>query len=65
MTELNWESDAARRARRARPAAGGWISRALHRLWVAGVGLVDWQFLVDPYPAVTLATPTGGTVIEY
>ncbi len=37
-----------------------WISRALHRLWVAGVGLVAWQFLADPYPALTYATPTGG-----
>jgi hypothetical protein len=62
VTELNWESDP--------PAAGGvpgrlqaqWISRALHRLWIAGVGLAEWQFLMDPYPALTLATPTGGTV---
>ncbi len=62
VTELNWESDP--------PAAhgvpgrlqAGWISRALHRLWVAGVGLADWQFLVDPYPDLTLATPMGGTV---
>ncbi len=62
VTELNWESDP--------PAAhgvpgrlqAGWISRALHRLWVAGVGLADWQFLMDPYPDLTLATPTGGTV---
>ena len=62
MTELNWESDP--------PAAHGvpgrlqarWISRALHRLWVAGVGLADWQFLLDPYPDLSLATPTGGTV---
>jgi hypothetical protein len=62
VTELNWESDP--------PAAhgvpgrlqAGWISRALHRLWVAGVGLADWQFLLDPYPDLTLATPTGGTV---
>jgi hypothetical protein len=61
-TELNWES--------APPASGGvparlqaaWISRALHRLWIAGVQLVDWQFLVDPYPGVQLATPKGGTV---
>jgi hypothetical protein len=60
VTELNWES--------APPAPGGvppgeqaqWLSRALHRLWVAGVGLVAWQFLVDPYPGVRLATPTGG-----
>jgi hypothetical protein len=64
VTELNWES--------APPAPGGvpgrlqagWISRALHRLWVAGVGLVDWQFLIDPYPAERASTPTGGT-IEY
>ena len=64
VTELNWES--------APPAPGGvpgrlqaqWISRALHRLWVAGVGLVDWQFLIDPYPAERASTPTGGTV-EY
>jgi hypothetical protein len=62
VTELNWESDP--------PAAQGvpprlqalWISRALHRLWIAGVGLADWQFLVDPYPDLTLATPTGGTI---
>jgi hypothetical protein len=63
VTELNWESA---------PAPGGvparlqaqWISRALHRLWVAGVGLVDWQFLVDPYPAERANTPTGG-IVEY
>jgi hypothetical protein len=64
VTELNWESTP--------PAPGGvparlqapWISRALHRLWVAGIGLVDWQFLIDPYPAERASTPTGGTV-EY
>jgi hypothetical protein len=47
VTELNWESA---------PAPAGvapslqalWISRALHRLWVAGVGLATWQFLMDP-----------------
>ncbi len=62
VTELNWESDP--------PAPGGvpaalqaaWVSRALHRLWVAGVTLVDWQFLVDPYPSLQLATQTGGIV---
>jgi hypothetical protein len=62
VTELNWESDP--------PAVHGvpgrlqalWVSRALHRLWIAGVGLAEWQFLVDPYPDLTLATPTGGTV---
>ena len=26
------------------------------------MALADWQFLVDPYPNLTLATPTGGTV---
>ena len=64
VTELNWESSP--------PASAGvpdrlqapWISRALHRLWVAGVGLVDWQFLIDPYPAERASTPAGGTV-EY
>jgi hypothetical protein len=62
VTELNWESAPA--------AADGvpprqqalWISRALHRLWVAGVTLADWQFLVDPYPDLQLATPTGGVM---
>jgi hypothetical protein len=62
VTELNWES--------APQAAHGvpgrlqalWISRALHRLWVAGVSMAEWQFLVDPYPGVPLATSTGGSV---
>jgi hypothetical protein len=64
VTELNWES--------APQASGGvpgrlqasWVSRALHRLWVARVGLVDWQFLIDPYPAERVNTPTGG-IVEY
>ncbi len=64
VTELNWES--------APPAAHGvpaglqaaWVSRALHRLWAAGVSLVAWQFLADPFPATTVSTPTGG-VQEY
>jgi hypothetical protein len=65
VTELNWESASAT------TSAGvpdrlqaSWISRALHRLWVAGVTLVDWQFLVDPYPGVRASAPTG-TTIEY
>ncbi len=62
VTELNWES-----APQSPHGVPGrlqalWLSRALHRLWVAGVGFADWQFLVDPYPALPLATPTGGTV---
>ena len=59
VTELNWESSP--------PSSTGvpgrlqavWISRALHRLWVAGVSLVDWQFLVDPYGGTPLASPDG------
>jgi hypothetical protein len=64
VTELNWES--APQTRHGVPGAlqAQWVSRALHRLWVAGVSLVTWQFLVDPYPGVRAATPTGGTV-EY
>jgi hypothetical protein len=62
VTELNWES--------APQTAHGvpgrlqalWISRALHRLWVAGVSFAEWQFLVDPYPGVSLATTTGQVV---
>jgi len=64
VTELNWES--------APQAAGGvapalqaaWVSRALHRLWIAGVSLVSWEFLVDPLHGVQAWTPTGG-IIEY
>ena len=64
VTELNWES--------APPAAQGvpaglqaaWVSRALHRLWAAGVSLVAWQFLADPFGGITVSTPTGG-VREY
>jgi hypothetical protein len=77
VTELNWDSTAAPANGSAasgdsssRGAKGGvpnrlqaaWISRALHRLWVAGVGLVDWQFLIDPYPGVPLAGPTGRVI---
>ncbi len=61
VTELNWQS--------APQSPGGvpprlqapWVSRALHRLWIAGVSLVDWQFLIDPYPALRLTNPTGTT----
>jgi hypothetical protein len=62
VTELNWES-APQSPQGVPPSVQAqWISRALHRLWVAGVSLVAWQFLVDPYPGVPLGTPTGGTV---
>ncbi|MFI5004781.1 MAG: hypothetical protein ACHQE6_07190 [Solirubrobacterales bacterium] len=62
VTELNWES--APQTAHGVPGRlqAQWISRALHRLWVAGVGLADWQFLIDPYPNLPLATPTGGTI---
>jgi hypothetical protein len=64
VTELNWES-APQTLHGVPPALQAqWVSRALHRLWVAGVSLVAWQFLLDPYPGVRAETPTGGTV-EY
>jgi hypothetical protein len=64
VTELNWES--APQAPEGVPPAlqAAWVSRALHRLWVAGVSFVAWQFLVDPYPDLRAETPTGGDV-EY
>ena len=62
VTELNWES-APQAAHGVPPRLQAlWISRALHRLWIAGVGMAEWQFLVDPYPGVPLATSTGGVV---
>ncbi|MGO9448172.1 MAG: hypothetical protein ACLP04_05880, partial [Solirubrobacteraceae bacterium] len=60
VTELNWESAPAAPGGVPAGVQAQWVSRALHRLWVAGVGLVAWQFLVDPYPGVRLATSTGG-----
>jgi hypothetical protein len=70
VTELNWDSASSSAHGSATGIRGGvpgrlqaaWVSRALHRLWVAGVGLVDWQFLIDPYPGVPLAGPTGRVV---
>ncbi len=62
VTELNWES--APQAAHGVPGRlqASWISRALHRLWIAGVGMAEWQFLVNPYPGTPLATSTGGVV---
>jgi hypothetical protein len=64
VTELNWESASQTGDGVPVRLQAAWVSRALHRLWVAGVSLVAWQFLVDPYPGVRAETPTGGTV-EY
>ncbi|MFI5010419.1 MAG: hypothetical protein ACHQDY_09120 [Solirubrobacterales bacterium] len=62
VTELNWES-APQSPHGVPPRLQAtWLSRALHRLWVAGVSLVDWEFLVDPVGGVALASPTGPTV---
>jgi hypothetical protein len=62
VTELNWES-APQAAHGVPPRLQAlWISRALHRLWIAGVSMAEWQFLVDPYPGTPLATSTGGVV---
>jgi len=62
VTELNWESDPPSATGVPNRLQAAWISRALHRLWIAGTQLVDWQFLIDPYPGVQLATPTGGMI---
>ncbi len=62
VTELDWES-APQSPQGVPPRLQAeWVSRALHRLWVAGVSLVSWEYLVDPYPGVSLNTPTGGIV---
>jgi hypothetical protein len=64
VTEINWES--APQAPAGVPPAlqAAWVSRALHRLWVVGVSMVAWQFLVDPYPVERARTPSGG-IVEY
>ncbi len=61
VTQLNWESGPGSASGVPAALQARWLSRALHRLWVAGVSLVAWQFLVDPYPAVQLGTATGGS----
>jgi hypothetical protein len=59
VTELNWESSPPSSTGVPGSMQAAWISRALHRLWVAGVSLVDWQFLIDPYGGTPLASPDG------
>ncbi len=60
VTEINWESAPPSASGVPASLQAGWVSRALHRLWAAGVDLVAWQFLIDPFPALSYATPTGG-----
>jgi hypothetical protein len=59
VTELNWKSSTPTSKGAPDSLQAAWVSRALHRLWVAGVSVVDWQFLVDPYGGVPLASPDG------
>ncbi len=59
VTELNWDSSPPSSTGVPDSLQAAWISRALHRLWVAGVSLVDWQFLIDPYGGTPLASPDG------
>jgi hypothetical protein len=59
VTELNWDSSPPNSTGVPDRLQAPWISRALHRLWVAGVSLVDWQFLIDPYGGAPLASPDG------
>ncbi len=62
VTELDWES-APQSPQGVPPRLqAAWVSRALHRLWLAGVSLVSWEYLVDPDSGVRLNTPTGGIV---
>jgi hypothetical protein len=62
VTELDWESQPQSPQGVPPRLQAAWVSRALHRLWVAGVSLVSWEYLVDPFPGVSLNTPTGGLV---
>jgi hypothetical protein len=62
VTELDWESAPQSPQGVAPRLQAAWVSRALHRLWVAGVSLVSWEYLVDPLHGVQLDTPTGGIV---
>jgi hypothetical protein len=59
VTELNWDSSTPTSKGVPDSLQAPWISRALHRLWVAGVRFVDWEFLVDPYRGVQLTLPDG------
>ena len=60
VTELNWQTNPPKPGAVPARLQGAWVSRALHRLWVAGARVVDWQFIVDP--VLSVATPLGGLV---
>jgi len=62
VTEISWESNPPSSYGVPERLQAQWVSRALHRLWIAGVQYVNWDFLVDPYPLLGLGTPTGGVV---
>ena len=62
VTELNWESSPQVNGGVAPAEQPAWISRALHRLWVAGIGMASWQFLIDPYPGALASTPSGAII---
>ena len=64
VTELNWQSAPQSPTGVPPRLQAAWVSRALHRLWVAGVSLVSWEFLIDPYPDLLLSNPTGAP-LEY
>jgi hypothetical protein len=59
VTEINWESAPQSVTGVPESLQAAWVSRALHRLWAAGVSLVDWQFLIDPFGGTLLASPDG------
>jgi hypothetical protein len=59
VTELNWQSAPQSPHGVPPDLQAAWVSRALHRLWVAGATLVTWEFLLDPYPSLSLSAPTG------
>jgi hypothetical protein len=47
ITELNWQSRPPSPEGVPARLQAHWIGRALHRLWIAGAGVVTWQFIDD------------------
>jgi hypothetical protein len=62
VTELNWQSSPPSPTGVPERLQAHWVSRALHRLWVAGAELVAWQFLEDP--DLRLRQPEGEVEAE-